>query len=77
MKKKRTAPETHCDPQMASHKGDSAYSAKCPVPIGLLVSVEEKHHERRSAKSELSCVKDEVAIPSLIIRTVSVDVKQH
>ena len=54
-----------------------------PVP-SLMVSVDVKHHERRRRcihfRTHGSCVGVEVAVlgsPSLIVRTVSVDVKQH
>ena len=49
--------------------------------MSLMVSEDAEHHERRSKASEFrSRVKVEVAVlssPSIVVRTVSVDVKQH
>ena len=51
-----------------------------PVPSSPTFCVNVKQHRRRSIASELrSCVKEEVDVlgsPSLIVRTVSVDVKR-
>ena len=51
-----------------------------PVLMSLMVSVDVKQHSTSHDSELRSCVKVEVAVlgsPSLKVRTVSVDVKQH
>ena len=61
-------------------KVEVAFLGSPPLTV-FMVSVDEKHYERKMQTTELrSCVEVEVAVPgspSPIVLMVSVDVKQH
>ena len=68
MKKKRTAPEIHCDPQVPSYKGHSAYNAKCPVsnrPFGFCGSKAPRKKKKSEVRAQELCQRrDSYPVPN-------------